>query len=86
MLQRKDFKKITEWLWEIPQNFRPDMKVKARAYVSEKMLEESFKDRSLWQLVNVATLPGVIDYSIAMPDMHEGYGFPIGGVAAKDAE
>jgi len=85
MLQKENFRKITEWLWEIPQNFRPDMKAKARTYVSEKMLEESFKDRSLWQLVNVATLPGIINYSIAMPDMHEGYGFPIGGVAAMDA-
>src|SRR3989338_5418666 len=85
MVSKKDFRKITEWLWEIPQNFRPDMKAKARTYVSEKMLEESFKDRSLWQLVNVATLPGIINYSIAMPDMHEGYVFPVGGGAAMDA-
>ena len=60
------------------------MKAPARAYVSEKMLEESFKDKSLEQLVNIATLPGIVNYSMAMPDMHEGYGFPIGGVAAMD--
>ncbi len=58
------------------------MQVPARAYVSEKMLEESFKDRSLEQLVNVATLPGIQKYALAMPDMHEGYSSPIGGVAA----
>ncbi len=85
MLIKKDFKKISEWIWEIPSSFRPDMLVPARAYISEKMLEESFKDRSLEQLVNVATLAGIVNYSIAMPDMHEGYGFPIGGVAATDA-
>jgi len=82
MISKKDFKKITDWLWEIPKSFRPDMRVPARAYVSEKMLEESFKDRSLEQLVNIATLPGIVNYGLAMPDMHEGYGFPIGGVAA----
>ncbi len=75
-------KKYRIGLWEIPKSFRPDMKVPARAYVSEKMLEESFKDKSLEQLVNIATLPGIVNYSLAMPDMHEGYGFPIGGVAA----
>ena len=84
MIQKKDFIKINHYLWEIPKSFRADMQVPARAYVTEKMLEESFKDRSLEQLVNVATLPGILKYSMAMPDMHEGYGFPIGGVAAMD--
>ncbi len=84
MISKKDFKKISDWLWEIPKSFRSDMRVPVRIYVSEKMLEEVFRDRSLEQLVNVATLPGIIDYSLAMPDIHEGYGFPIGGVAAMD--
>ncbi len=84
MVSKKDFRKIKDYLWEIPKNFRSDMKVSAHAYISEKMLEESLKDRSLEQLVNVATLPGIVKYSLAMPDMHEGYGFPIGGVAAMD--
>jgi len=57
------------------------MLVPIRAYVTEKMLEESFKDRSLEQLVNVSTLPGIQKYALAMPDMHEGYSSPIGGVA-----
>jgi tRNA-splicing ligase RtcB len=82
MVNKKDFRKINDYLWEIPQSFRPDMRAPARAYVSEKMLEESLKDRSLEQLINVATLPGIVNYGLAMPDMHEGYGFPIGGVAA----
>lgn len=81
---KDDVKKITDYLWEIPQNFRKDMKVPARFYISEKMLDDVFRDRSLNQLVNIATLPGVVNYSLAMPDMHEGYGFPIGGVAAMD--
>jgi len=82
MISKRDFKKISDWLWEIPKTFRPDMRVLARAYVSERMLEESFKDRSLEQLVNIATLPGIQKYALAMPDMHEGYASPIGGVAA----
>jgi len=86
MVSKKDFVKINDYLWEIPKSFRPDMRVPARAYVSEKILEESFKDKSLEQLVNIATLPGVLNYSLAMPDMHEGYGFPIGGVAAMSLE
>ena len=82
MITKQNFKKISDWLWEIPKSFRPDMRVPARAYVSEKMLEESFKDKSLEQLVNVATLPGIQRYALAMPDMHEGYASCIGGVAA----
>lgn len=62
------------------------MRVPARLYSSEKMLEDIFRDRSVEQLVNVSTLLGIQKYAIAMPDIHEGYGFPIGGVAAFDVE
>jgi len=82
MVSKKDFKKLNDFLWEIPKSFRQDMRVPARAYVTEKMLEESFKDKSLEQLVNVSALPGIQKYALAMPDMHEGYASPIGGVAA----
>lgn len=58
------------------------MRVPARAYVTEQMLEESFKDRSLKQLIDGTTLPGIVRYGIAMPDMHEGYSVPIGFVGA----
>ncbi|KPJ73253.1 tRNA-splicing ligase [Parcubacteria bacterium DG_74_1] len=83
-MKKSDFIKINDSLWEIPKGFRSDMRVAARAYVSEIMLESALRDKSLDQLVNVASLPGIVNYSLAMPDMHEGYGFPIGGVAAMD--
>lgn len=86
MIFKKDLIKINDYLWEIPKSFRSDMRVPARVYATEKMLDEIMGDRSLWQLVNVATLPGIQKYAIAMPDIHEGYGFPIGGVAAMDYE
>ncbi|MEK7510291.1 MAG: RtcB family protein [Patescibacteria group bacterium] len=85
-MEKIDFIKISDHLWEIPKTFRADMRVPTRVYVSEKMLEESFRDESLQQLVNLTTLPGIQQYSIGMPDLHEGYGSPIGGVAAIDAE
>lgn len=75
-----------EFLWEIPTSFRAGMRVPADIYASEAMLAGIAHDRSLEQLVNVAMLPGIQKYAIAMPDAHEGYGFPIGGVAAFDRE
>lgn len=82
MISKKDFTKITDYLWEIPKSFRPDMRVPARIYASEKMLEEAFKDESIPQLINGCTLPGIARYGIAMPDIHEGYSVPIGFVGA----
>ena len=82
MISKKDFIKINDYLWEIPKSFRSDMRVPARIYVSEKMLEDCFRDESITQLINTTTLPGVVKYAIAMPDVHEGYGMPIGGVVA----
>ena len=86
MISKKDFKKISDWLWEIPKGFRAGMRVPARVYLSEKMLEEAFRDRSIEQLINVSMLPGIQKYALAMPDMHEGYSSPIGGVAAIDVK
>jgi len=82
MFSKKDFKKINDWLWEIPKDFRFDMRVSARIYASEKMLEEIFRDQSIPQLINGTTLPGIVKYGIAMPDCHEGYSVPIGFVGA----
>lgn len=82
MLTKKNLIKISDYLWEIPKSYRSDMRVPARVYASEEMLEAILCDRSLDQLVNVATLPGIQEHALAMPDAHEGYGFPIGGVAA----
>ena len=82
-IQKKNIEKINEYLWEIPQSFRPQyMHVPARVLASETLLDEIMEDRSLAQLVNVASLPGIQGASMVMPDVHEGYGFPIGGVAA----
>ena len=85
-MRKQDLRKLTDYLWEIPTTYRADMRVPARVYTSERMLDSILGDRSLEQLVNVATLPGLQRYVIAMPDVHEGYGFPIGGVAAVDAK
>jgi tRNA-splicing ligase RtcB len=76
--------KINDFLWEIPK--RGGMKVPGRVYATEKMLGAIREEKALEQVVNVAHLPGIQKYSIAMPDIHWGYGFPIGGVAAMDIE
>lgn len=78
---REKFIKINDWLWEIPKSFRRDMRVPARIYASEKLLKET-EDEALIQLVNTTTMPGIVKYAIAMPDVHSGYGPPIGGVGA----
>ncbi len=77
-----DIIKIKENLYEIPRSFRADMRVPARIYLTEAMFQDIEEDLSLVQLVNVATLSGIQKYALAMPDIHQGYGFPIGGVAA----
>jgi tRNA-splicing ligase RtcB len=76
--------KLSDYLWEIPRE--GGMKVSARVYVSEALLPQVRQDKALEQLANVAYLPGIVGHSLAMPDIHWGYGFPIGGVAAVDAE
>jgi tRNA-splicing ligase RtcB len=86
MVDISQLNKLNEVLWEIPKNVRSDMRVPARVYASESMLSEIAQDRSLDQLMNVTTLPGIVGYAVAMPDIHEGYGFPVGGVAAFDVE
>ena len=82
MIDKNLLVKIHDWLWEIPMSYRSDMRVPARVWTSEKMLDEILSDKSLAQAVNVATLPGIVKAVLVMPDVHEGYGFPIGGVAA----
>lgn len=74
--------RISDTVWEIPAHARPGMRVPARIYADGRLWKQISGDRSLEQLTNVATLPGVVDAVYAMPDAHEGYGFPVGGVAA----
>ena len=82
MVSIHDFKQIEEYVYEVPASFREDMRVPARFYADAALLEGVKNDRSLEQLVNTATLPGAVKYALAMPDIHQGYGFPIGGVVA----
>ncbi|HAL61929.1 MAG TPA: RNA-splicing ligase RtcB [Chloroflexi bacterium] len=82
MVERKDIKQIDRYVYEIPTSYRSDMRVPARIYADKELLEASYRDRSMEQLVNTTTLPGVVRFTLAMPDIHQGYGFPIGGVAA----
>jgi tRNA-splicing ligase RtcB (3'-phosphate/5'-hydroxy nucleic acid ligase) len=82
MVAQKDFKRINAYTWELPQTYRDDMRVPARLFASDELFRNAFGDKSMEQLTNVATLPGIVNYAMAMPDFHQGYGFPIGGVAA----
>ncbi|HRN78119.1 MAG TPA: RtcB family protein [Candidatus Dependentiae bacterium] len=82
LITRDDLVQIDEYTYEVPKTYRQDMQVPARVFMSKNMIEDVLSDRAIWQLVNVATLPGIQKYACAMPDIHQGYGFPIGGVAA----
>lgn len=82
MTTKDQFKKLSPYLFEIPVSTRSDMRVPAWVYAREDMLDPLLSDRSLEQLMNVTTLPGIVKAAMVMPDAHEGYGFPIGGVAA----
>jgi tRNA-splicing ligase RtcB len=79
-----DIKRISDAVWEIPASYKEGMRVPARIYATEKLLQE-MDDGVFDQVTNVATLPGIVKYAYCMPDGHWGYGFPIGGVAAMDA-
>lgn len=81
-MKRSDFKQLTPYLYEIPASHRTDMRVPARFYADAELLQQALGDKSLDQLANSATLPGIVAYALAMPDIHQGYGFPIGGVVA----
>jgi len=69
-------------VWELDPSARADMRVPARVFADGELIEQIASDQSLEQLQNVATLPGITGAALAMPDIHQGYGFPVGGVAA----
>lgn len=79
-------RKIDDYRWEIPTDYKPGMQVPGLIYASEEMLAEIRGGQAPEQVTNVAFLPGIVGYSLAMPDIHWGYGFPIGGVAATRVE
>ena len=77
-------KPVDGQLWEIPASARAGMRVPARLFADRELLAAIEQDRSLEQLANVSTLPGIVEAALAMPDIHQGYGFPVGGVAATE--
>ncbi len=76
--------RIDDYRWRVPREGR--MQVEGIVYADERLIADIRSDQSLKQVANVAHLPGIVRASLAMPDIHWGYGFPIGGVAAIDAE
>ncbi|MDQ1279772.1 MAG: hypothetical protein QG670_1034 [Thermoproteota archaeon] len=81
-----NYRKLDHLIWEIPKDYKHGMHVPGRIYASESLFDKMTQDRTLLQCANVAMLQGIQKYSITLPDGHEGYGFPIGGVAAFDYE
>ncbi|MEM2455382.1 MAG: RtcB family protein, partial [Candidatus Bathyarchaeia archaeon] len=77
--------RIDKYTWRIPK-YKPGMRVPGVIFADDDLLEKMKTDKTLEQCANVAHLPGIYKYSITLPDGHEGYGFPIGGVAATDYE
>ena len=78
--------KIDDYRWLIPRTYKAGMLTDTVVYASERLLEAIRRDQSLEQAANVAMLPGIVGRALAMPDIHQGYGFPIGGVAAVDEQ
>ena len=79
-------RQVGECRWEIPVSYKKAMRTSGLIYASPEMVKDILSDQAPEQVANVACLPGVVGLSLAMPDIHWGYGFPIGGVAAFDAE
>jgi tRNA-splicing ligase RtcB len=75
--------KVNDYMWRIPK-YKQGMRVPGMVFANEALLEKMRTDRTLWQCANVTQLPGIYKYAVTLPDGHEGYGFPIGGVAATD--
>ena len=81
-ITKRDFRKLSDYLWELPATFREGMNVPVWLYADDELLAAALGDASIQQAVNVASLPGLIGRVIVMPDVHQGYGMPIGGVMA----
>ena len=85
-LEMRQLQKLDDYRWLIPRGTKPGMLTDALIFTDETLLKDLLKDLSLEQAINVAMLPGIVGRSLAMPDIHQGYGFPIGGVAATDPD
>jgi tRNA-splicing ligase RtcB len=80
---KENLRRISDTLWEIPVSHDPAMQVPVRLYADAELLDDALGDASLQQAVNVACLKGLVGYVVVMPDVHQGYGMPIGGVMAS---
>ena len=81
-IEKSQLRKLDEYRWLVPRAIKPGMQTDALIYADDRLLEQIVTDLSVEQAMNVAFLPGIVGRSLAMPDIHQGYGFPIGGVAA----
>lgn len=81
-----EIKRVSDFTWEIPTSFKPGMRAPGLIFADDELFELAQRDRAIEQVANVAFLPGIVGRSLAMPDIHWGYGFPIGGVAAFSKE
>jgi tRNA-splicing ligase RtcB len=82
-IRKQDLERINDYIWSIPTSFNPKMNVPVWVFADEELLEDALDDLSLTQGVNVACLPGLVGHVAIMPDVHQGYGMPIGGVMAS---
>ncbi len=85
-MKEYEIKKISDYKWELPLNKDFKMRVPGIIFSDKELLEHASQEETLAQVINVATMPGIVNASYAMPDIHYGYGFPIGGVAAFDMD
>jgi tRNA-splicing ligase RtcB len=81
-IAKSQLKKLDRYRWLVPREAQEGMRTNAMIFASEELLDQIIGDLSIEQLMNVACLPGIVGCALAMPDIHQGYGFPIGGVAA----
>lgn len=86
MGEKIPLERIDDTRWRIPQRFNDQMHVPGIVYANDQLIEQILNDNALVQVANMATLPGIVGYALGMPDIHWGYGFPVGGVAATDAQ
>src|SRR6266480_6253120 len=85
-LEKIPLERVDPYRWRIPQRYNEEMRVPGLVYADDELIGQILGDNALHQVANVATLPGIVGSSLAMPDIHWGYGFPVGGVAATHAD
>jgi tRNA-splicing ligase RtcB (3'-phosphate/5'-hydroxy nucleic acid ligase) len=85
-LEKIPLERVDSYRWRIPQRYNEEMRVPGLVYADDELIGQILEDNALHQVANVATLPGIVGSSLAMPDIHWGYGFPVGGVAATHAD